>query len=186
MSNDPWLRQPGEPLPWFGRFERYRQAGPARTLQGAYEQEQRQQGTPIKRVPGSWERIAAQWRWKARAAAWDAEQLRLDRERFEAQREADRKERMQIARGVRGIALQGLANLNPAKDLSAGDVLRFLSFANDILSRELHDTDYDRRVRAWESRSQQGGYQGVPRITEVVVKLPERPEHQAQDDQADD
>jgi hypothetical protein len=175
MSDDPWLRQPGEPLPWFARFERYRQAGPARTLQGAYEQEQRQQGKPIKHVPGSWKKAAATWRWKTRAAAWDAEQIRLDRERFDQQREADRKERMQIARGVRGIGLQGLASIRPDKDLSPAQVLQYLTYADAVLSRELHDMDYDRRVRAWESRSQQGNQQGMPRITEVIVQLPEHP-----------
>jgi hypothetical protein len=77
-ATDSWTQQPNEPTIWFGRFEVYRQLGPTRSLWHAYQQERQHAGKPIGRnTPGSWERIAAQWRWKARAAAWDAEQLRI-------------------------------------------------------------------------------------------------------------
>lgn len=63
----------GEPNLWFQRFERYRLAGPNRTLLGTVNAEKAERGIQrqAKKTPGAWNRRAEEWHWKERAEAWD-------------------------------------------------------------------------------------------------------------------
>ncbi len=72
-SPEPWEQQPGEPNRWYARFERFRLAGPSRSLLGAVKAEREQVGKRSTRsVPQAWAKAAQQWRWRERAEAWDA------------------------------------------------------------------------------------------------------------------
>ena len=70
--SEPWEQQPGEPNRWYARFERYRLAGPSRSLLGAVNAERQQRGAcQSKSIPQAWAKNARQWRWRERAEAWD-------------------------------------------------------------------------------------------------------------------
>lgn len=72
--HQPWERQEGEPNLWYQRFERYRLAGPTRSLLGTVNAEKAERGVQrrARSTPGAWQRKFEKWNWKARAEAWDA------------------------------------------------------------------------------------------------------------------
>jgi hypothetical protein len=122
---EPWERQPGEPNRWFARFERYRLAGPSRSLLGCVNAERQSRGAAKSRsIPQAWAKNARRWHWHDRAEAWDAcqrQQARLAH--AEAVEEMNRRH-LQEAKALQSIAVQRLKSLNLAL-LSPADVLRF-------------------------------------------------------------
>ena len=69
----PWDQRETESQAAYGRFLTYRNLGPTRSLDAAYEIHR---GVPKgakrpKRRPGCWQRDCKQFEWKARAEAWD-------------------------------------------------------------------------------------------------------------------
>ncbi len=71
---------------WVERYERFRLAGPGRSLLALYNAERAAQNKPpAKRVPGAWDAIAKAGDWRTRAAAWDLDQLLARRREKEAE-----------------------------------------------------------------------------------------------------
>lgn len=84
-----WDQQPGESGPAFEAFQVYRDAGPSRTVPGAYRATQRQKGGNSragsqKQAPGSWNKWAKVNNWRERAAAFDARGARIEAKATEA------------------------------------------------------------------------------------------------------
>src|SRR5262249_42259328 len=121
--------QPGEPSRWYTRFERYRLAGPGRSLLGAVNAERQERGArPSKSIPQAWAKNARHWRWQGRAEAWAAHQRRQAGAAHTQQVEEMNRRQIQEARGLQSAAIGRLKSLN-LEQLSAADVLRFLTAA---------------------------------------------------------
>jgi len=74
-----WDRHPGEPILWYGRFDRYyRPLGTERSLLGAYNvwRKAETDREPATGTPEWWRKRSDEWHWQERAEAWDAEQRR--------------------------------------------------------------------------------------------------------------
>ena len=125
-SSEPWEQQPGEPSRWYARFERFRLAGPSRSLLGAVNTERQQNGKRSTRsVPQAWAKAAHEWRWRERAEAWDAHERRQARAAHAQQIEEMNRRHVQEARGLQSAAIGRLKSLN-LEQLSPAEVLRFL------------------------------------------------------------
>jgi hypothetical protein len=123
--SESWDRQPGETNRWYSRFERYRLAGPGRSLLGTLNHERRDTGLPKKaKVPGAWNRACARWRWRERAEAWDEQQRHQARAVHAQEMEDMNRRHIQEAKALQSTAVQGLRALAP-DNLSATEVLRF-------------------------------------------------------------
>lgn len=82
---EPWAQLPGEPDEAYARFLLYRNIGPGRSQQAAYDTYLltfRNAGPPPAgksakkpQVPGHWNDDSAKYRWVDRATAWDIHQL---------------------------------------------------------------------------------------------------------------
>src|SRR5438105_2640608 len=96
-----WERLPGEASRWYARFERFRLAGPSRSMLGVFNADKLAGGQPQQRcVPGAWAQAAKLWRWKDRAEAWDEHELHLARQ---AQAETIREMNGRHVREARGL-----------------------------------------------------------------------------------
>jgi hypothetical protein len=129
---EPWERQPGEPNRWFARFERYRLAGPSRSLVGTVNAEQAEKGNKRQtKVPGAWSRAAASWRWRQRAEAWDEQERQKARAAHAKNVEEMNHRHIQEAQALQNKAIQRLKSLE-LDDLSAADVVRYLVEATKL------------------------------------------------------
>jgi hypothetical protein len=105
-----WARQPNEPPLWFERFERYRLAGPARSLLKLYNEEREKAGKSwIKSAPASWAEAAKTWQWEARAAAWDDQELAKEALLREEELRKEREQARQTRRTLLKVAQSRLA-----------------------------------------------------------------------------
>ena len=121
----PWEQQPGEPNLWYARLERYRLAGPSRSLLGTLNAERQQRGANKgKSVPQAWARNAKRWRWRERAEAWDEHQRRQARLAHAQGIEEMNQRHIQEAKALQSIAIQRVKAL-AAEQLSAAEVLRY-------------------------------------------------------------
>jgi len=88
---NPWDQQPGEPDDAYARFLLYRNIGPGRSQQAAYDtyrasfrnavpEAEKSAKKPL--VPGHWNDDSARWRWVDRAAAYDVHVLSTHGERL--------------------------------------------------------------------------------------------------------
>jgi hypothetical protein len=122
---EPWERQPGEPNRWYARFERYRLAGPSRSLLGILNAERQLcEAKKGKSLPQAWARNAQRWRWRERAEAWDAHERRQARAAHAQQTAEMNNRHIQEAKALQAKAIQRVKSLD-ADDLSPTDVLRF-------------------------------------------------------------
>jgi hypothetical protein len=65
-----WNRRDGEPAKAYAAFSKYRDLGPDRSLNAAYQVDS---GLPASvRAPGYWAEWSSAWEWVERAAAYDA------------------------------------------------------------------------------------------------------------------
>jgi hypothetical protein len=71
VDRAPWEQLPDEPLPAYRRFLIYRNLGPGRSLDRAYEVKKGKKA----RVSGLWTRESTKYRWKDRATAWDIDNM---------------------------------------------------------------------------------------------------------------
>jgi hypothetical protein len=127
-----WNRQPGEPNRWYARFERYRLAGPSRSLLGTLNAELTDQGKARQaKVPGAWNQAFRSWRWRERAEAWDDQERRQVREARAHDVDEMNRRHIQEAKALQNKALQRLQSLD-LQDLSAADTLRFLVEATKL------------------------------------------------------
>jgi hypothetical protein len=125
-SSEPWEQQPGEPSRWYARFERFRLAGPSRSLLGAINIERQQNGKRSTRsVPQAWAKAAQQWRWRERADAWDVHERRQARAAHAQQIEEMNRRHVQEARGLQSAGIGRLKSLD-LEQMSPSEVLRFL------------------------------------------------------------
>ncbi len=125
----PWESMPGEPARWYARFERYRLAGPARSLLGTFNAQRADKGMPHRGcVPGAWAEAARRWRWRERADAWDEEERRQSRAAHAAKTREMHERHAQEARGLQAKAIERLRGLRP-EELGPAHVLHFLAAA---------------------------------------------------------
>ena len=121
---EPWERQPDEPNRWYARFERYRLAGPRRSLLGAVNAELTANGRKIKaKVPGAWNRACARWHWRERAQAWDEQERHQARAARAKEVEEMNRRHIQEGQALQSKGIQVLKNLGP-DELSATDAVR--------------------------------------------------------------
>lgn len=150
MSDDTaniWDRQPDEPLLWYERFERYRLAGPGRSLLAIYQAEKSGPGRGQK-VAGAWNSAAEQWRWQQRAEAWDMAELaasQADREaEYRAALEAHRDRSRSLAEKNLNIALKVLELIGArlltikADDIPVKLIPTYLRATADVAERSLN------------------------------------------------
>jgi hypothetical protein len=124
--HDPWDRQPEEPNRWYARFERYRLAGPDRSLLGTFNAERAEKGATTKASPsGAWKRASEEWRWRERAEAWDEDERHRRRTAQASEMDKMHRRHVRQSMALQRKALRGLRALEP-DDLSAGEVLRCL------------------------------------------------------------
>jgi hypothetical protein len=78
----PWDQLEGEPSPAYARFLVYRNLGPGRSLERAYQaflstiyQESAENRRKPPQLSGQWSDDSSRYGWVARAAAWDIEML---------------------------------------------------------------------------------------------------------------
>jgi len=120
-----WEQQAGEPNRWYARFERFRLAGPNRSLLSTLNAERQQRGAKKgKSLPQAWARSVHQWRWRERAQAWDEYQRRQARAAHAQEIQGMNRRHAQEARALQNLAFQRLKSLDP-NQLSATEVLRF-------------------------------------------------------------
>jgi hypothetical protein len=150
---DPWDRQVGEPARWFHRFEKYRLAGPERTLLGVFHQEfaakngETQSGekrekkckrpSRVQRMPGSWPTAASRWRWKERAEAWDAEQVRRDRAAIQEARNAAVKRHCEIGELAISVSEKKLRSRRFVRRIGPREVVSLVRAGCDVQYRAL-------------------------------------------------
>jgi len=123
---DSWDRQPGELNLWYARFERYRLAGPNRSLLGTLNDERVRRGKKKGRsLPQSWATNVKRWRWQDRASAWDEYERRQARVRHAQAIEEANRRHIQHALALQNKASQRLQAMEPG-DLSPMVVLRYI------------------------------------------------------------
>jgi hypothetical protein len=107
---DPWLKQPGEPVKWFARFELFRMLGSGRSLWAAYREFHRRSGheetedarkSAGKRgVPSSWNRAALRFNWKVRAEAFDIAKAQDEADEWLRRRDELREREWQTSKAI--------------------------------------------------------------------------------------
>lgn len=149
-----WERQPGEPLLWHRRFERFRLMEPVRKIATVFQQEQEgteKNGEKQRTIPpGEWYEQAKKWRWDERAAAWDAlldgeieEQIASERKKVLRSRFALMHKRVEALNAMatqladmsaddRNIWLKDVKAIGNGKDARQVDLVQF----NEGLFRE--------------------------------------------------
>jgi hypothetical protein len=127
-----WDRQAEEPNLWFSRFERYRLAGPGRSLLATVNAEQADKGKKKHSGnPGAWTRAAACWHWRERAEAWDEHQRQQARAAHVREVEEMNRRHIQEAQALQNRAVQRLKSLDH-QELSASDTLRYFVEATKL------------------------------------------------------
>lgn len=71
----PWDQQPGEPPEAYARFLVYRNMGPVRSLDAAYQAANVGKGRKSSERSGTWQDNSSAYNWRERAARWDVAQL---------------------------------------------------------------------------------------------------------------
>jgi hypothetical protein len=129
---EPWERQLEEPNLWFTRFERYRLAGPNRSLLGTMNAERTEKSRKRQsRVSGAWNQAYERWRWRERAEAWDEQEQHRVRTAHAQDIEEMNRRHIQEAQALQNKAIQRLKSLE-LDDLSGADVLRYLVEATKL------------------------------------------------------
>jgi hypothetical protein len=127
-----WDRLADEPNLWFSRFERYRLAGPDRSLRAAHNAEKADKGKKRQRsIPGAWSRAAARWNWRERAEAWDEHERVQSRVAHAREIEEMNSRHIQEAQALQNKAIQRLKSLNH-EELSVAETLRFFVEATKL------------------------------------------------------
>jgi hypothetical protein len=70
-----WDQLPNEPDAAYNRFLVYRNLGPSRSLQSAWDAQKVSNRGKSGRVSGQWQKDSADYQWVERANAWDGYQL---------------------------------------------------------------------------------------------------------------
>lgn len=127
-TRQPWDRLPKEPGHWYARFERYRLAGPTRTIEAAYRGDAK--GNEGKRPTRHWTDAAKRWRWKQRAEAWDEQQRQKFREVHERDLEAAHRAHAEAGRKLLSKGLDWLQKMPELADALATplDIVRFIRY----------------------------------------------------------
>jgi hypothetical protein len=112
----PWEQEAEEPGNWFDRLERFRLAGPRRSLLAIYNAERAQRNEePARDIPGAWKEAASLWRWRDRAKAWDLAEQQRRRDEHEKDREEDRASRIYLLKITRNKLVQALQEMAPER-----------------------------------------------------------------------
>jgi hypothetical protein len=127
-----WDRQAEEPNLWFSRFERYRLAGPGRSLRAVINVEQADKGEKRHRsIPGAWSRAATRWQWRERAEAWDEHERQQACAAHAREVEEMNSRHIQEAQALQNKAIQRLKSLDH-EELSAVETLRYFVEATKL------------------------------------------------------
>lgn len=119
-----WEQQHNEPNLWFDRFHAYLMQGAQRTFLHVYLGEWRRakarKGASLEQIkalktprtlPTNWALQIAAWSWRERAAAWDAWQRDVEVLEYMRERAQERRNRINLMRGLRGWAASVIPNL---------------------------------------------------------------------------
>ncbi|HNP70954.1 MAG TPA: hypothetical protein PKK15_07600 [Kouleothrix sp.] len=132
-------RREGEPDLWYDRFERFRLAGPARSLLSIYNAERaKEQQEPARDIPGAWKDAAEAWQWRTRAAAWDAAEQQKRRDAYDAEREEDHEARVTLLKLAHAKLFHAVNALDP-KQMRASDVIDGIQMVVRELRAEYDD-----------------------------------------------
>lgn len=123
---EPWERLSGEPNRWYARFERFRLAGPSRSLLGTVNAETAEKGGKRKtKVSGGWNQAAERWRWRERAEAWDESERQKARQVRAREIEEMNRRHVQESRALQNKAIERLKMLK-TEELAPAELLRYL------------------------------------------------------------
>lgn len=127
MTDDipPWERQPGEPMRWYLRFDRFRAMGSNRSVLRVYRLEREARRGVVHKgplsLPEGWSKMAKQWRWRERAEAWDRAELERKRAEEAAERERERAQRIALIK-LYGEKLVDAINAMRPQKMSAQEI----------------------------------------------------------------
>jgi hypothetical protein len=164
VQRQPWDQLPGEPALWYGRFCRYRDLGPSRSMVAAARAESEAKHKHPWPPSESWARAARTWQWCERARAWDAHQREVLTLCEYNVRLAARNRRVAITQENIDLAREGieLANLPGMTQEEARAALPFLrKFLVDMLKAQrkefetpiFDDRAHDRPITADDLRA---------------------------------
>lgn len=139
----PWERWPSEPNKWFDRFTlHYLPQGSSRTLAEAQRSWHRAEILEGRLAPDSkppqaaaWHTNAARWQWQARAEAWDHQQRLIKLAKAEADREANRRQRIATLNELLTKAGEAVLTLDP-NEARWSDVTQAIKVAVQELGSE--------------------------------------------------
>jgi hypothetical protein len=116
----------GRAQPLVRPFERYRLAGPSRSLLHTVNAERAEKGKKRKtKVPGAWNQAFARWRWRQRAEAWDEQERHQARLAHAQAREEMNRRHVQVGQAMQNKGLLALKSREPG-ELSPTHALRYL------------------------------------------------------------
>lgn len=143
----PYDQQPDETLAAYRRFLFYRNLGPTRSLEAAYQSyqdslPQKAAKSGKKRsIPGSWMADSARYRWTERATIWDIDNLNAIGEESAVRL-------VEAVRKYTDVLLESLGNVHPTKfdEVTRGLELLAKLFPNEaignlIQSHQRHDDE---------------------------------------------
>jgi hypothetical protein len=136
----------GEPGLWFDRFERFRLAGPSRSILSIYNGERVAEDSaapPAKSVPSTWREQAELWQWRHRAAVWDAAEQQTRREQYDRERAEDHEARVMMLKALRGKLMQRLQSLG-VDEIRADQLIRGIQMVAQELRAEYNDLPVQR------------------------------------------
>jgi hypothetical protein len=201
-DQQPWERKEGEPNLWFQRFERYRLAGPKRTLLGTVNAEKAERGLQrrARSTPGAWQRNFEQWRWKERAEAWDEHIARKVAAEAEAKALSSgyalRYKRIESLNQIANLLLEELLEedkrwLPDVKQIGGGeyaervDIVRFNSALIQQFRETLDDlaAEMGERVKGLQITGKDG--QPLLPMSDLVAALRQADEYMNEDEEDD-
>lgn len=120
-----WERQQGEPILWFGRFDKYyRPLGTERSLLAAYNAWRKAEAdkNPSTFTPEWWRKRMVEWQWQKRAEAWDAEERRKRLVIEDEEREAMYHRHAQFGLALQEVGGRKLQQLRQKPDVAEKEV----------------------------------------------------------------
>ena len=138
----PWEQRAGEPGRWYARFERFRLAGPSRSLLAMVNEDRQQRGKKKTRsTPQAWTAKARRWQWRERAQAWDQQQQAEVRSARAREIEEMNRRHIQEARALQSKGIQRLKSLE-VEHLSVNDMYKLITGAAKLERAALGEPDH--------------------------------------------
>lgn len=135
---DPWERREDETPTRYFAFSCYRDLGPGRTLQAAWDVYRMERGNKGDSPSSTFRDWSANHDWVDRAAAYDDYVSRQIREALEQERIRDKRRRVELLQAYREQIAEAMTSLNPG-DLDFKEATKALKAVTQELRKEFDD-----------------------------------------------